>query len=99
MQGVGATPEQAAQLTALLDLWEAQLTRLEARPELQGEPPLGQSLTQSRRILDNYRRTLSRDLAHALTRVPAAELFRAISTAQASLKQLDALEARAATGG
>lgn len=95
MQGVGATPEQAVQLSSLLDLWEAQLKRLEARPELPGEP----QLTQSRRILENYRRTLSRDLARGLARVPAAELFRAISTAQASLKQLDALEARAETGG
>lgn len=83
-----ATPEQAARLTELLDAWEAQLGRLETRSDLQGAP----LLTQSRRILGNYRRTLGRDLARGLDRVPATELFRAISTAQASIKQLDTLE-------
>ncbi|CAA9574479.1 MAG: hypothetical protein AVDCRST_MAG86-2115 [uncultured Truepera sp.] len=85
---LAATPEQAALLTELLDAWEAQLGRLEARPELEGTAPL----TQSRRILGNYRRTLAADLARGIERVPATELFRAISTAQASLKQLDSLE-------
>lgn len=85
---LNATPEQAARLTELLNTWEAQLGRLEARPELGGTPPL----TQSRRILENYRRTLAADLARGVERVPATELFRAISTAQASLKQLDSLE-------
>ena len=85
---LNATPEQAARLTELLDAWEAQLGRLKARPELSGTPPL----TQSRRILENYRRTLAADLARGIERVPATELFRAISTAQASLKQLDSLE-------
>ena len=82
-----ATPEQAAQLTELLDTWQAQLERLETRPDLKGSLPL----TQSRRILMNYRRTLGRDLARGVARVPAAELSRAISTAQASMEQLDAL--------
>ncbi len=85
---LAATPEQAAQLTERLDAWDTQLGRLETRPDLKGTPPL----TQSRRILTNYRRTLGRDLARGVERVPAAELFRAISTAQASIKQLDALE-------
>ncbi len=85
---LNATPEQAARLSELLDTWEAQLERLEARPELKGTLPL----TQSRRILGGYRRTLAADLARGIERVPATELFRAISTAQASLKQLDSLE-------
>jgi len=91
--GPGATPEQAEQLSALLDAWEAQLGRLETRPDLKGTPPL----TQSRRILENYRRTLARDRAHGLARVPAAEIFRAVGTAQAAMKQLTGLET--ATGG
>lgn len=84
-----ATPEQAAQLTELLDTWEAQLGRLEARSELRGTP----ALAQSRRILEAYRRTLAADLSRGIERVPATELFRAISTAQASMKQLDGLAA------
>ena len=83
-----ATPEQAAQLTELLDTWEAQLERLETRPDLKGSP----RLKQSRLILANYRRTLGRDLARGVARVPAAELFRAISTARASIGQLDTLQ-------
>lgn len=94
MTRLNATPEQAEQLSALLNAWEAQLERLETRSDLKGTPPL----TQSRRILEGYRRTLARDLARGLARVPAAELFRAIGTAQASLKQLGALEAGASTG-
>jgi hypothetical protein len=86
---LNATPEQAKQLSALLDAWEAQLGRLEAHPKLQSQP----ALTQSRRILENYRRTLKRDLARGLERLPAGELFRAIRTAQASMAQLDRLEA------
>lgn len=86
---LSATPEQAARLSELLDTWEARLGRLEARPELQGTPPL----TQSRRILENYRRTLAADLSRGIGRVPATELFRAISTAEASLKQLEGLGA------
>ena len=62
-----ATPEQAAQLTEVLDTWQAQLERLETRPELKGSP----LLIQSRRILTNYRRTLGRDLARGVERVPA----------------------------
>lgn len=85
---LGATPEQAARLTELLDAWEARLGHLESHPDLKGTPPL----TQSRRILEGYRRTLSRDLVRGLARVPATELFRAISTAQASIKQLEVLE-------
>lgn len=86
---LNATPEQAEQLSTLLDAWNAQLERLEAHPQLQPQP----TLTQSRRILENYRRTLRRDLARGLERLPAGELFRAISTAQASIAQLDRLEA------
>lgn len=92
---LNATPEQAEQLGALLDAWDAQLGRLEAQPLLQSQQQsqLQLTLTQSRRILENYRRTLKRDLARGLERLPASELFRAISTAQASMKQLDRLEA------
>lgn len=86
-----ATPEQAARLTELLEAWEAQLGRLETRPDLQSAP----LLTQSRRVLGNYRRTLGRDLARGLGRVPATELLRAVSTAQAFIKQLDTLESSA----
>lgn len=89
---LNATPEQAEQLSTLLDAWDAQLGRLEAHPELHPQAQ-GPALTQSRRILENYRRTLKRDLSRGLARVPASELFRAISTAQASLKQLAGLEA------
>ena len=88
---LNATPEQAEQLGALLDAWDAQLGRLEAQPLLQSQPQ--PALTQSRRILENYRRTLKRDLARGLERLPAGELFRAIRTAQASMAQLDRLEA------
>ena len=43
--------------------------------------------------LENYRRVLKGDLEAGIDKVPAGELFRAISTAEASLKQLAGLEA------
>jgi hypothetical protein len=88
---LSATSEQAEQLSTLLDAWDAQLERLEAHPQLRAQPQ--PTLTQSHRILENYRRTLKRDLASGLEHLPASELFRAIRTAQASLKQLNDLEA------
>lgn len=101
MSGLPATPELAAQLTQRLDLWDAELKRLEAEPspsEGATAPASGNAsvkntsaqntLAQSRRLLENYRRTLGRDLSRGLERVPAAELFRAIATAEASTAQL-----------
>ncbi len=91
MTQTAATPEQAAALTELLDRWKAELDRLMAYPELSQDSAT--RLNQSRRILQNYRRVLKNDLAEGIEKVPAAELFRAISTAEASLKQLAGLEA------
>ena len=91
MTQTAATPEQAAALTELLDRWDAELRRLMARPELSQDSAT--RLNQSRRILQNYRRILKGDLAQGIEKVPAAELFRAISTGEASLKQLAGLEA------
>ena len=91
MTPTAATPEQAAVLTELLDRWDAELKRLMAFPDLTQESAT--RLNQSRRILQNYRRVLKGDLAEGIEKVPAAELFRAISTAEASLKQLAGLEA------
>ncbi len=78
MNGLPATPELAAQLSERLDIWAGVLARLPDTP----------ASAQSRRLLDNYRRTLSRDMARGLERVPAAELFRAIATAEAATKQV-----------
>ncbi len=91
MTQTAATPEQAAALTELLERWDAELKRLMAYPELSQDSAT--RLNQSRRILQNYRRVLKGDLAEGIEKVPAAELFRAISTAEASLKQLAGLEA------
>ena len=91
MTQAAATPEQAAALTELLDRWDAELRRLMAFSKLSQETAT--RLNQSRRILQNYRRVLNGDLAGGIEKVPAAELFRAISTAEASLKQLAGLEA------
>ena len=77
MTGTPATPELAAQLSERLDLWEAALSGLESPASV-----------QSRRMLENYRRTLARDLARGIERVPAAELQRAIATAEAATRQL-----------
>ena len=88
---VTATPEQAQVLTDLLARWDADLKRLMAYPDLSRDAAT--RLNQSRRILENYRRVLRTDLAAGIEKVPAAELFRAISTAEASLKQLSSLEA------
>ena len=86
-----ATPEQAEALTELLDRWDKELRRLMAYPDLSRDAAT--RLNQSRRILENYRRVLRGDLAQGIEKVPATELFRAISTAEASLKQLAGLEA------
>ena len=90
-EDAAATPEQAQVLTDLLARWDAELRRLMAYPELSQDAAV--RLNQSRRILENYRRVLRTDLAAGIEKVPAAELFRAISTAEASLKQLTGLEA------
>ncbi len=86
-----ATPEQAQALTDLLARWDAELRRLMAYPDLSQDTAV--RLNQSRRILENYRRVLKTDLAAGIEKVPAAELFRAISTAEASLQQLSGLGA------
>ncbi len=91
MTQTAATPEQADALTELLDRWDAELNRLMALPEL--SQATATQLNQSRRMLLNYRRVLKGDLGRGIEKVPAAELFRAISTAEASLKQLAGLEA------
>ncbi len=91
MTQTAATPQQAQVLTELLDRWDAELRRLMALPEPSRETAT--RLNQSRRILENYRRVLKGDLAEGIEKVPAAELFRAISTAEASLKQLSELGA------
>ena len=85
-----ATPEQAALLSDLLERWDVLLTRLEALPEPAQDAKT--TLKGSRRILENYRRVLRSDLARGIEKVPASELFRAIGTAEASLKQLSSLE-------
>ena len=90
MTQTAATPEQAAALTELLDRWDAELDRLMASKLSQDT---ANRLNQSRRMVANYRRVLKGDLARGIDKVPAAELFRAISTAEASLKQLASLEA------
>ena len=91
MTQTAATPEQAAALTELLGRWDAELDRLMAFPELSQDT--ANRLNQSRRMVVNYRRVLRGDLAEGIEKVPATELFRAISTAEASLKQLAGLEA------
>lgn len=88
MQNQSATPEQADTLRTRLDTWEALLVQLETRPARSQDTT---QLTMSRRILENYRRTLARDLRRGLARVPAGELFRAISTAEASIGRLEVL--------
>lgn len=93
MSQLSATPELAARLSGLLDVWETKLTELEAAPRLDSQTASVAQLQQSRRILDNYRRTLALDEARGLGRVPAAELFRALATAEASLAQLSQLSA------
>ena len=90
MTGLAATPEQAQTLSELLTRWDAELRRLMAYPNLSQDTAV--RLNQSRRILENYRRVLRTDLAAGIEKVPAAELFRAISTAEASLEQLSGLE-------
>ena len=90
MTGLAATPEQAQTLSELLTRWDAELKRLMAYPNLSQDTAV--RLNQSRRILENYRRVLRTDLAAGIDKVPAAELFRAISTAEASLEQLSGLE-------
>ena len=90
MTGLAATPEQAQTLSELLTRWDAELRRLMAYPNLSQDTAV--RLNQSRRILENYRRVLRTDLAAGIDKVPAAELFRAISTAEASLEQLSGLE-------
>ena len=90
MTGLAATPEQAQTLSELLTRWDAELRRLMAYLNLSQDTAV--RLNQSRRILENYRRVLKNDLAQGIEKVPAAELFRAISTAEASLEQLSGLE-------
>ena len=72
-----ATPELVAELNERLDAWEAALIGLESPASV-----------QSRRMLENYRRTLARDLTRGIERVPASELRRAIATAEAATRQL-----------
>lgn len=75
----GATPEQAAALKRLLlqleeALQQAELSAAEKEPQ--------------QRIVDTYRRNLTRDEARGLEKLPARELFRAISTLEAMLRRL-----------
>ena len=83
-----ATLEQVDALKARLDAWETLLDDLEARPRSTQDE--ARELSMSRRILENYRRTLARDLKRGLARVPAGELSRALSTAEASVARLEA---------
>lgn len=85
-----ATPEQAERLQALLERWDSQLKSFKKYPELTRDA--AKQLNGSRRILENYRRVLRNDFARGIDKVPAGELFRAISTAEASLRQLAGLE-------
>lgn len=87
MQNANATPEQARILSDLLDEWEGLLKEHETRPA-----PDRNLLEPSRRILENYRRTLKLDSERGIEAVPASELFRAISTANASIEKLKGLE-------
>ena len=86
-----ATPEQAERLQELFEQWDAQLKSFKKYPALTRDT--AKQLNGSRRILENYRRVLKADLGAGIAKVPAGELFRAISTAEASLKQLEGLEA------
>lgn len=91
MTQLPGTPEQAERLQALLEQWDAKLRSFRRFPDLSRE--VAKQLSGSRRILENYRRVLQTDLAAGIEGVPAGELFRATSTAEASLAQLAGLEA------
>ena len=91
MTQLTATPEQAERLQELFEQWNEQLKSFKKYPELTRDT--AKQLNGSRRILENYRRVLKGDLEAGIDKVPAGELFRAISTAEASLKQLEGLEA------
>lgn len=86
-----ATPEQAERLQELFERWDQQLKSFKKYPALSKD--VAKQLNGSRRILENYRRVLKTDLEAGIDKVPAGELFRAISTAEASLKQLAGLKA------
>ena len=91
MTQLPATPEQAERLQELFEQWDVQLKSFKKYPVLTRDT--AKQLNGSRRILENYRRVLKADLGAGIDKVPAGELFRAISTAEASLKQLAGLEA------
>lgn len=91
MTQLPATPDQVERLQELFEEWDAQLKSFKKYPALTRDT--AKQLNGSRRILENYRRVLRTDLGAGIDKVPAGELFRAISTAEASLKQLAGLEA------
>lgn len=83
MQNRSATPEQADMLGELLDEWGLLLKELDAKPEIPSDV-----LGPSRKIRDNLARTLRADLQRGIDRVPASELFKAMSIANASIDKL-----------
>ena len=80
MTQLPATPEQAERLQELFEQWDEQLKSFKKYPPLTRDT--AKQLNGSRRILENYRRVLKGDLEAGIDKVPAGELFRAISTAE-----------------
>ncbi len=83
MQNQSATPEQAEMLGELLEQWGLLLKELDNHPEVPGDV-----LDPSRKIRDNLARTLRTDLQRGIDKVPASELFKAMSIANASIDKL-----------